>query len=88
MKAGTTARGISRRGGRGLLDQVGYDLRLRDIDGVAGSDLADRGAGPVGHARWAAELGTARLADMEASLRTMAPGEMFRLDVPGWFGSL
>ena len=31
-----------------LLDQVGYDLRLRDIDGVAGGDLADRGAGPVG----------------------------------------
>ena len=34
--------------GRGLLDQVGYDLRLRDMDGVAGGDLADRGAGPVG----------------------------------------
>src|SRR5262249_48917171 len=32
-----------------LLDQVGYDLRLRDIDGAAGGDLADRGAGPVGH---------------------------------------
>jgi DNA-binding MarR family transcriptional regulator len=37
-------------------------------------------------ARWAAELGAARLADMEAGLRTMAPGETFRLDVPGWFG--
>jgi DNA-binding MarR family transcriptional regulator len=37
-------------------------------------------------ARWAAELGAARLADLEASLATMAPGEMFRLDVPGWFG--
>ena len=36
--------------------------------------------------RWAAELGAARLADLEASLATMAPGEMFRLDVPGWFG--
>jgi DNA-binding MarR family transcriptional regulator len=37
-------------------------------------------------ARWAAELGAARLADLEAALRTMAPGETFRLDVPGWFG--
>jgi hypothetical protein len=26
------------------------------------------------------------LADLEAGLRTMAPGETFRLDVPGWFG--
>jgi hypothetical protein len=26
-------------GGRGLLDQVGYDLRLRDIDGVAAGPL-------------------------------------------------
>jgi hypothetical protein len=25
-------------------------------------------------------------AELEASLRTMAPGETFRLDVPGWFG--
>jgi hypothetical protein len=40
-------------GGRGLLDQVGYDLRLRDIDGVAGGDLADRGAARSAMARWA-----------------------------------
>ncbi|HEU5391031.1 MAG TPA: MarR family transcriptional regulator [Streptosporangiaceae bacterium] len=37
-------------------------------------------------ARWAGALGAARLAEMEAGLRTMAPGETFRLDVPGWFG--
>jgi hypothetical protein len=37
-------------------------------------------------ARWADALGAARLAEMEAGLRTMAPGETFRLDVPGWFG--
>jgi DNA-binding MarR family transcriptional regulator len=36
--------------------------------------------------RWAAALGAARLAELEAGLRTMAPGETFRLDVPGWFG--
>jgi DNA-binding MarR family transcriptional regulator len=37
-------------------------------------------------ARWAAALGPARLAALEADLRVMAPGEAFRLDVPGWFG--
>ena len=36
--------------------------------------------------RWAGALGAARLAELEAGLRTMAPGETFRLDVPGWFG--
>jgi DNA-binding MarR family transcriptional regulator len=36
--------------------------------------------------RWARTLGGDRVADLEASLRTMAPGETFRLDVPGWFG--
>jgi DNA-binding MarR family transcriptional regulator len=38
-------------------------------------------------ARWEAELGAPRLAQLEAALKTMAPGETFRLDVPGWFGS-
>jgi DNA-binding MarR family transcriptional regulator len=38
-------------------------------------------------ARWAAELGADRLAGMEDALREMVPGETFRLDVPGWFGS-
>jgi DNA-binding MarR family transcriptional regulator len=38
-------------------------------------------------ARWEAQLGGTRLAEMEADLRAMAPGETFRLDVPGWFGS-
>jgi DNA-binding MarR family transcriptional regulator len=38
-------------------------------------------------ARWEAELGGTRLAEMEADLRAMAPGETFRLDVPGWLGS-
>jgi DNA-binding MarR family transcriptional regulator len=37
--------------------------------------------------RWQAALGGARLSDLEASLRTMVPGETFRLDVPGWFGA-
>jgi DNA-binding MarR family transcriptional regulator len=38
-------------------------------------------------ARWQATLGDARLSDLEAALRTMVPGETFRLDVPGWFGA-
>ena len=37
--------------------------------------------------RWASALGPGRLAALEADLRTMAPGETFRLDVPGWFGA-
>ena len=37
--------------------------------------------------RWEGTLGAARLSDMETSLRTMVPGETFRLDVPGWFGA-
>src|SRR5580698_828759 len=32
--------------------------------------------------RWEGTLGAARLTDMEAALRTMIPGETFRLDVP------
>ena len=38
-------------------------------------------------ARWARALGPGRMDDLEASLRTMVPGEVFRLDVPGWFGA-
>jgi len=36
--------------------------------------------------RWGAELGPGRLAALEADLRTMAQGQAFRLDVPGWLG--
>ena len=36
--------------------------------------------------QWAAVLGPGQLSALEADLRTMVPGEMFRLDVPGWFG--
>ena len=37
--------------------------------------------------RWAGTLGAGRLSDLEDGLRTMVPGEKFRLDVPGWFGA-
>ena len=36
---------------------------------------------------WAGALGPARLFALETDRRTMVPGEPFRLDVPGWFGS-
>jgi DNA-binding MarR family transcriptional regulator len=37
--------------------------------------------------RWAGALGPDRLSALETDLRTMAPHETFRLDVPGWFGA-
>ncbi len=37
--------------------------------------------------RWAVTLGAERLSGLEADLRTMVPGDTFRLDVPGWFGT-
>ena len=43
MKAGLRRVGSAADGGRGLLDQVRYDLRLRDIDGVAGGDRQPQG---------------------------------------------
>jgi DNA-binding MarR family transcriptional regulator len=38
-------------------------------------------------ARWAGTLGPDRLSALQADLRTMAAGETYRLDVPGWFGA-
>jgi DNA-binding MarR family transcriptional regulator len=38
-------------------------------------------------ARWAQTLGPEHVDDLETSLRTMTPGESFRLDVPGWLGA-
>ncbi|SBT53872.1 MarR family winged helix-turn-helix transcriptional regulator [Micromonospora narathiwatensis] len=37
--------------------------------------------------RWAAALGTDRVAALEDDLRTVALPNFFRLDVPGWFGA-
>ncbi|GGO89818.1 MarR family winged helix-turn-helix transcriptional regulator [Wenjunlia tyrosinilytica] len=36
--------------------------------------------------RWARTLGEERLDAMEEDLRKVTPREVFRLDVPGWFG--
>ncbi|GAA4227513.1 MarR family winged helix-turn-helix transcriptional regulator [Streptosporangium album] len=37
-------------------------------------------------ARWAETLGEERLRALEADLRKVTPTDVFRLDVPGWFG--
>jgi DNA-binding MarR family transcriptional regulator len=37
--------------------------------------------------RWQHALGAPRLSALEEDLQTMVPGETFRLDVPGWFGT-
>lgn len=36
---------------------------------------------------WAQTIGDERLAALHADLRTLAPGELFRLDAPGWLGT-
>ena len=38
-------------------------------------------------AQWAQAIGPERLAALQADLRALAPGELFRLDAPGWFGT-
>jgi hypothetical protein len=37
-------------------------------------------------ARWAGVIGAERLDALEADLRQVTPPELFRLDMPGWFG--
>lgn len=37
--------------------------------------------------RWRDGLGAERETQLEADLRRMVPGDSFRLDVPGWFGT-
>ncbi|MCZ7426263.1 MarR family winged helix-turn-helix transcriptional regulator [Micromonospora sp. WMMA1949] len=36
--------------------------------------------------RWASTLGADRVAAIEDDLRQVVPADVFRLDVPGWFG--
>ncbi|WP_188189242.1 MarR family winged helix-turn-helix transcriptional regulator [Nonomuraea sp. SYSU D8015] len=38
--------------------------------------------------RWATELGEDRLRALESDLRKVTPANPWRLDMPGWFGSL
>lgn len=38
-------------------------------------------------ARWAAQIGEERLRAMETDLRSVTPADIWRLDIPGWFGT-
>ena len=38
-------------------------------------------------ARWAATMGEERLRTIESGLREVTPADVWRLDVPGWFGT-
>ncbi|MQM27072.1 MarR family winged helix-turn-helix transcriptional regulator [Glycomyces albidus] len=55
---------------------------------AAGRDVLDRSAAAFDRVRseWADRLGPDRLAALEADLADLAPGELLRLDAPGWFG--
>jgi DNA-binding MarR family transcriptional regulator len=79
------------------LEHLGYAERAADVtDGRRklirltphGVDALARSAAIFEdlRAQWASTLGSNRLHDLEAGLRTMAPQGTFRLDVPGWFG--
>ncbi|RJL24176.1 MarR family winged helix-turn-helix transcriptional regulator [Bailinhaonella thermotolerans] len=39
-------------------------------------------------ARWSRELGEDRLRALEADLRKVTPPDLFRLDIPAWFGGI
>lgn len=59
-------------------------IRLTDR-GVEVLELSARAFDAV-QARWAQTLGEDRLDALREDLRALAPGELFRLDAPGWFG--
>src|ERR1700734_1115420 len=80
------------------LEELGYVQRTDDDQdrrrkvvrltprGISALTLSAMIFGDI-RARWASELGAARLAELERDLRAVAPGDSFRLDVPGWFGA-
>ncbi len=81
----------------GTLEQLGYvergsdphDARRKVVRLTArGVDSLVRSARIFDdlRARWAQVLGEERLRALEADLRAVTPAEVFRLDVPGWFG--
>ena len=79
------------------LERMGYvareadpgDARRKTIRVTArGADCLRRSARIFDDLRagWAATLGEERLRALEDDLRAVTPGELWRLDVPGWFG--
>jgi DNA-binding MarR family transcriptional regulator len=80
------------------LEQLGYLQRAADprdarrkivrLTGRALDALARSAASfDEQRARWAQVLGPDRLRAMESDLRQVTDSDVFRLDVPGWFGT-
>ncbi|MEV4113993.1 MarR family winged helix-turn-helix transcriptional regulator [Nonomuraea sp. NPDC049695] len=81
------------------LERVGYVERTSDPHDTRrkivrltpyGMDALNRSARIFDtlRARWAEELGEERLLALESDLRRMTPANLWRLDIPGWFGTL
>jgi DNA-binding MarR family transcriptional regulator len=81
------------------LERIGYVERTTDPQDSRrklvrltprGMDALDRSARIFDtlRTRWAAELGEDRLNALESDLRRMTPDNPWRLDIPGWFGTL
>ncbi|NUW32542.1 winged helix-turn-helix transcriptional regulator [Nonomuraea sp. SMC257] len=81
------------------LERIGYVERSTDPHDTRrrvarltpyGEDALDRSARIFDalRARWAGELGEERLQALESDLRRMTPDNLWRLDIPGWFGTL
>ncbi|MBB2914674.1 DNA-binding MarR family transcriptional regulator [Streptosporangium becharense] len=79
------------------LEQLGYVERGSDPRDARRKivRLTERGADSLARsarifdelrAGWAETLGEERLRALEADLRAVTPVDLFRLDVPGWFG--
>ncbi|XVQ89011.1 MarR family winged helix-turn-helix transcriptional regulator [Microbispora siamensis] len=80
------------------LERLGYVERARDPRDTrrkivrltpSGVDVLVRSARIFDdlRTRWAAVIGDDRLRALEADLRKVTPQDVFRLDVPGWFGA-
>ena len=92
--------GISKQGAAktiNALERLGYVRRGTDEKDARRKLvlLTDRGVDCLSrsahifdqlHRKWAKTLGTQRLREFEADLRTMTQAVEFRLDAPGWFG--
>ena len=79
------------------LERLGYVTRAPDPHDARRKlvRLTDRGVDSLAksaeiferiRARWSRTLGETHVRTLEADLARMAPGDLFRLDVPGWFG--
>lgn len=80
-----------------VLERLGYVERVPDLHDTRrkivklterGMDMLSRSARIFDDLRdrWAKKLGVERLRALEADLRALTPEDVFRLDVPGWFG--